>query len=391
MVRVCISVVAIVALAVAAGCGSDDTPPYQPEIRDWDDLRSVDYHLNKSFILMNDLDATTAGFEELAGESADGGMGWKPIGTSDKRFTGSFNGQGYEIRDVFVRRPEEGFVGLFGAVGEQGLVDNVGIVNANLSGEWAVGGLVGGNWGRVMNSCFSGTVSGDDSVGGLVGGNGGHVSNSHAIADVTGRWDVGGLVGGNDCSGTVEASHSAGTVIGEWAVGGLVGGSWGGAVYRSYSTSGVTGIDYVGGLVGDNQGIVSDSHSSGDVTGSWYVGGLVGYNDEGVVSKCYSAGSVTGDWHAGGLVGGNLGGSVSNSFWDNQASSMNESDGGVGKSTMEMRDISTFFDTTTEQLDQPWDIVAVSLAESDDAYIWNIVDGQTYPFLSWSSRQNPTA
>lgn len=385
MVRVCVSLVMIVLAAALLGCGSDGTPPYDPEIRDWYDLRSVDYHLNKSFILMNDLDATTAGYEELAGESANGGLGWKPIGTSDKRFTGSFVGQGYEIRNIFVQRPEEGFVGLFGAAGEQALIKSVGVANASLTGEWAVGGLVGGNWGRVMNSYFVGTVNGNDSVGGLVGGNAGHVSNSQAIANVAGRWDVGSLVGGNDSSGTVTSSCSAGNVIGEWAVGGLVGGSWGGAVYQSHSTSNVTGTDYVGGLVGDNQGTVSDSHSSGDVTGSWYVGGLVGYNDEGVVSKCYSAGSVAGDWHAGGLVGVNLGGSVSNSFWDQEASGMNESDGGVGRTTGEMMGITTFLDTTTGCLDLPWDIAAVPPGENDDNYTWNIVDGQTYPFLSWSS------
>jgi len=386
MVRVCISLIAIVLGAWVAGCASDDSPPYSPEIRDWHDLSAIEYHLGKSFVLMNDLDATTAGYEELAGESANGGMGWNPIGTSDKRFTGSFDGQGYEIRDVFVQRPENSFVGLFGAVGEQALIENIGVVNSSLTGEWAVGGLVGGNWGNVSNSYFRGTVAGDDSVGGLVGGNAGHVSTSHAIVTVTGSWDVGGLVGGNDSSGTVASSHSAGNVTGEWAVGGLVGGSWGGAVYRSYSTSSVTGTDYVGGLVGDNQGVVSNSHSSGSVTGSWYVGGLVGYNDGGIVSKSYSAGSVTGEWHAGGLVGGSEDGNVSNSFWDTEACHVQESDGGVGKSTMEMRDIATFLDTTTEQLDQPWDIVAVSLGESDDSYIWNTVDGQTYPFLSWSSR-----
>lgn len=113
--------------------------------------------------------------------------------------------------------------------------------------------------------------------------------------------------------------------------------------------------------------------------------GLVGYNDEGVVCRCYSAGSVTGDWHAGGLVGGNVGGSVSNSFWDNQASSMSESDGGAGRTTAEIMGITTFLDTTTGGLDLPWDIAAVPPGENDANYTWNIVDGDTYPFLSWSS------
>jgi hypothetical protein len=43
-----------------------------------------------------------------------------------------------------------------------------------------------------------------------------------------------------------------------------------------------------------------------------------------------------------------------------------------------MRNIATFRDTG-------WSIIAVGLNETDSAYIWNIVDGVTYPFLSWQS------
>jgi len=64
---------------------------------------------------------------------------------------------------------------------------------------------------------------------------------------------------------------------------------------------------------------------------------------------------------------------------------MEESDGGTGKTTAEMMDIATFTDTETEELDDPWDITAVALGETNPAYIWNIVNGQTYPFLSWQS------
>ena len=30
-----------------------------------------------------------------------------------------------------------------------------------------------------------------------------------------------------------------------------------------------------------------------------------------------------------------------------------------------------------------WNITAVALNQSNPAYIWNIVNGETYPFLSW--------
>jgi hypothetical protein len=53
---------------------------------------------------MNDLDAATPGYAELASPTANQGKGWQAIGTSDNRFTGSFDGQGYEIRDLFIDR-----------------------------------------------------------------------------------------------------------------------------------------------------------------------------------------------------------------------------------------------------------------------------------------------
>jgi hypothetical protein len=32
-----------------------------------------------------------------------------------------------------------------------------------------------------------------------------------------------------------------------------------------------------------------------------------------------------------------------------------------------------------------WNIINVALNETNPAYIWNIVDTETYPFLSWQS------
>jgi hypothetical protein len=83
-------------------------------------------------------------------------------------------------------------------------------------------------------------------------------------------------------------------------------------------------------------------------------------------------------------VGGNLSSTVTNSFWDTETSGQNISAGGEGKNTAEMKDFSTFTETETEGLDEPWDMVAVAdPGERNTNYIWNIVDDETYPFLSW--------
>ena len=79
------------------------------------------------------------------------------------------------------------------------------------------------------------------------------------------------------------------------------------------------------------------------------VGGLVGYSD-GYVAAC---------------------------FWDEESSALGESDGGKARTTAEMQDIATFSA-------EGWNIIAVaSPTKRNASYIWNIVDGQTYPFLSW--------
>ena len=149
------------------------------EIWDWYDLHAVRDNLGRSYLLMNDLDSTTAGYMELASEIANEGNGWQPIGTSGDPFTGSFDGQGYEIRDLFINRLDENEVGLFGLVDEGGIIKNVGVVNATVVAKQHVGGLVGNNSGTVSNSYFSGSVTGDQYVGGLVGVNEGTMSNSY--------------------------------------------------------------------------------------------------------------------------------------------------------------------------------------------------------------------
>ena len=381
LARLSILLTALALVAGTIGCGSAS----DLEIRNWHDLYAIRDNLDGHYLLMNDLDSTTAGYAEFVNSEANQGKGWQPIGTSDDPFRGTFDGQGYEIVDVFINRPDESPVGLFGAVDVEGVIQNVKVVNVNVVGEWAVGGLVGENWGDVYNSYSDGAVSGTDCIGGLVGGNAGSVSSCCSAANVTGHWDVGGLAGCSDSYGTVSNSYSVGNVTGEWAVGGLMGGNLGGIVDKSYSTGGVTGEDYVGGLTGDNQGTLSNSYSSSSVTGEWYVGGLVGDNDSsGIVTDCYASGSVTGLSFAGGLVGSNWG-AVSNSFWNIETSGMTESDGGMGKTTAAMQNIITFTDTATEGLDNPWDITAVAPGETNNAFTWNIVVGQTHPFLSWQT------
>ena len=373
MKGVVISWLVLALVAGMAGCGPvpgpitpipDPGPSLDLEIRTWYDLDAVGDNLAGHHRLMNDLDATTDGYGELAGPTANGGKGWQPVGAWDPydyhrylEFTGTFDGHGYEIRDLFINRPDEYAVGLFGVVDEGGVIKDVGVVNVAVTGERTVGGLVASNGGSVSNCYSGGSVRGSFGVGGLVGGNWGTVSNSYSDVSVAcDHLEVGGLVGGN--WGSINNSYSAGSVGG-----------------GSGEISGK-----VGGLVGLNEGIVNNSYSTGSVTGNEWVGGLVGKNQQGgAINNSYSCGSVSGISHAGGLVGYTYGGAtVSNSFWDIETSGQAASDGGTGKTTAQVQDINTF-------VEAEWDMIAVDKGETNHANTWNIVDGQTYPFLSWQS------
>jgi len=311
--------VTLIAGMVACGGGSTSTI----HVRDWYELSGIRYKPDCDVILMNDLDSTTSGYEQEAGPTANEGKGWQPI----QYFAGTFDGQGYEIRDLFVYRPEGWQVGLFGASG--GVIINIGVVDCNVTGSQYVGGLAGTS--DTVSNCYAtGTVTGDEVVGGLVGWHtDGTVTNCYATANVAGNYS-GGLVGVNgemwlsggleelddSDSVSISASYSTGSVTGSDCVGGLVGENYLSSVSNSHSSANVTGESRVGGLVGFSTGDVIDSYATGSVTGTYKVGGLVGRSWGGPIIDSYSTGSVTGSDCVGGLVGENYLGTVSNSYYN---------------------------------------------------------------------------
>ncbi|THE64687.1 hypothetical protein D8Y22_11835 [Salinadaptatus halalkaliphilus] len=323
-----------------AGNGSA-TDPYV--IEDWDHLDNVRENLDSEFVLANDLDQETEGYDDVASETANGGDGFEPIGEDGNEFTGTFDGQGNEIVGLFIGRSPGTFdgVGLFGNT-DGALITEVALedVDVNSDDQFA-GGLVGDNDGTITGSSVTGTVNGDSDVGGLVGrSGGGTITESHASGIVTGSEVVGGLLGHN--GGAIEKSSATGDVTGsDDFVGGLVG--RGGTITESHATGTVIGDQYVGGLVGDS-GDVTKSYATGDVTGTEAVGGLVGGN-AGDVTESYATSTVNGsDSEVGGLVGDNEYGEVSESYWDDEAAAVIEagveqdelSDGGEPLETDEM-------------------------------------------------------
>lgn len=116
---------------------------------------------------------------------------------------------------------------------------------------------------------------------------------------------AGGLCGALD-SGLIEGCFSSGSVSGVSFVGGLVG--WlrkSSRAVNCYSSAVVNGSQWVGGLIGSNdRSFVIGCHSSYEVHGTYrYIGGLLGNIYYGSVSKSYTTSRVLGNTRSGGFVG----------------------------------------------------------------------------------------
>ena len=340
------------------------TDPYQiGSVQDLADLANdVNYngndHSGEWFILTADID--------LSGTSYSSGVGWTPIGSHTNNFSGNFDGNGHTVSNLFINTTGS-YIGLFGQ-STNGIIENLGVVNADVTGASDVGGLVGYATNCTIENCYAtGTVTGNGYyVGGVVGIkiNGSIVENCYNTSDVTGAGYyvggvngsgngtivncynigavkgsgtyVGGVVGGN--AGTVENCYNTGTVTGSGNnVGGITGlNDTGGTVENCYNTGAVslTGSgSTVGGVVGVNNSTVENCYNAGVVTltgGGSYVGGVVGLNSNGTVENCYNAGDVTGSGNSvGGVVGYNPNGTTENCYNTGDVTSSGSSVGGV--------------------------------------------------------------
>ena len=220
------------------------------------------------------------------------GEGWTPIGTQSNPFSGTFNGNGYVVSNLYIDTTAsiEG-VGLFGSARD---ISNLGVENAYVNAPNANRvGIVAGNKTSslsaiTLTNCYStGEVSGDTWVGGIAGGNAG-ANACYSTADVTGGGYVGGVISG----GTVSKCFSTGNVTGISNVGGVAGSS----VYTSncYSTGRVSGNRNVGGIVGEQHGEFSNCYVLGrsDDLDGVFVG--IASIRPGTLTNCYYSSYYTG-------------------------------------------------------------------------------------------------
>ncbi|WP_016778653.1 InlB B-repeat-containing protein [Anaerophaga thermohalophila] len=231
----------------AGGDGSSGNPYQISEPYQLDNVRKFlgSSHSDKYFVLTNDIDMSSYLAEEGAGYND--GKGWNPIGPNyDNSFRGKFDGQGFAIENLWINRPTEQYVGLFGYVYgyPSGYIKNLEIINTNIQGDYFVGTLAGAiYYSGISNIVAKGTINAQRYyVGGLTGENLCSISNCFVDVDVSSgsSSSIGAVIG--RMRGNIVNTISFGSVAGNTSRG-LTGSYSQGSVINSYwdiETSGQT-------------------------------------------------------------------------------------------------------------------------------------------------------
>ena len=444
------------------GDGSVENPF---QIEDYEDLKAIgkgDYLYASNYVVTADIDASPSAHEMCDGGSCNGfiSIGKKKDAAGSYSFNGNIDGRNHTIRNLNIWLPCEddvGFISILngsvvnldfdrlnvtGRVSEAnyvggvaallyGNVVNVHVTNAFVQGHYNVGGIAGRLYGdaTLKDASFQGEVIGQRYVGGLVGESNGIIDNVSSLVNITATsYDVGGIVGYINKRG-VRRAFSRGTIMGDAAnVGGIAGKSYDGFVVECVSMMDLMHSHLgkfesdIGGIVGENEGLIAESYFIGNVEGGWNVGGVAGSNED-TLRNVYAIGTVKGDSIVGGLVGKNyrnsensyivnsytvsvvkgdsaIGGlvgvnegKVGYSYWNTEISGLDTSAGGTGLTTARMMQFSSYagWDTLGYReyeyvqrdscdgyaLDSGW----CYRLKDEMVHYWDIEEGKSFPYL----------
>lgn len=337
--------------------------------------------LSYNYVLKNDIDAS--GLVDPAGNST-----YNTIGSGNTAFTGTFDGDGHTIVGLQANG------GLFGKLGSGAVVKDINIVSSVFTGKDTgasvgavaaennggkisgvsgygntvkgsggyIGGLVGKNYGGISNSDDQSTViAGADTVaGGIAGINGGtfdwsnfeakigYIENVQSNSAVTtaglsagqSASNLGGIVGINekhelsvlgpemDTDINNASAHGVTGKSGSTKTSGGIVGTNNGKLTNVYNESIIHGSEAIGGIAGTNVMVDQDDMFASQPTlenianaveiigdaGSQNVGGLVGMQDHATTNQGRNTGAITGCTNVGGMVGYNTAASYLNNL-----------------------------------------------------------------------------
>lgn len=208
-----------------------------------------------------------------------------------------------------------------------GTVSNCSVSGTVTSNSNYVGGIVGYNFGTVEGCQNSAKVTGVSKVGGIVGYNNRDNDTQAFVSDctnteaVSGTTEVGGIAGYS--YGNISGCSNSGSVTGSSNyVGGIAGcsttksGLLGASTTNCNNSGNVTGNgNCIGGITGRNDGTISGCKNTGTIEGVDFVGGITGNNNQegsgdGMLKNCINSGAIIGAGAIGGIAGENVSGAT---------------------------------------------------------------------------------
>ncbi len=336
-----ISAETVKASSYAGGDGTKASPFQISNLAELRRLSETPSDWDKHFIQVADIDLSdsknwNAEKGDIPPAPPEANMGFSPIGVFTQPFTGSYNGNGFEISNLYINRnaPEKvrgiisyrDYVGLFGLI-EGAFIQNVNLTNVSITGGDSAGALIGmavtgyENRGqdeiapKVFNCTSSGTITDSRLAGGLIGKSEACINNSHSSCTLLNIDRAGGLIGEQYFTSITNSSSTGSIETSGVCAGGLIGILYGDNVINCYSTGELTmeaslnpGEPQVqqicGGLIGISSvySTVKNCFSSRNCQSAGVAGGLVG-SFAGKILNSYSSGNISGDSGVGGLIG----------------------------------------------------------------------------------------
>lgn len=272
--------------------------------------------------------------------------GWMPIGKSETNsFQGCYDGNGHKVSGMFINRPGQSGVGLFGVL-YNAVVKNLVLDGISVVGDGAVGGVAGAVRGDgekmcvslvsncKISNCSSSVIKGSTGVGGIIGMTDAgtrvridscSVSSNTSISCT--HYGVGGILGAGVTRSAVSITNCKNNAAISGALvnlGGIVGGADTLQVISCSNYGDVTAVLSgeqnalaTGGIAGGS-GVANfiGAHNYGSISGYKGVGGIVGStlvtsNDDGsnavynnvYIQSSHNKGKISGHMMVGGLCG----------------------------------------------------------------------------------------
>ena len=271
-----------------AGAGTEDSPYELYNANDLAWYRDLVNAGNDTACakLMADIDMSSVCHAASDGQEE---LSWKPISTTENVWSGTFDGNGKTISNLYYNNNgvDHVYGGLFGYAG--GTFKNLTFENAKvvIQGTYNFGGILV----AFANQAIIKNIDTDAKCsiqGAYVGGIAGYLLESKIQdcvnrATLTGTYNLGGICAQffSKSNNSVSRCINLGSVTGSLScLGGILGILTGGKVENCVNYALVKGIDYgssVGGVIGNcNGGTVENCANYANVQGSYFIGGIVG-------------------------------------------------------------------------------------------------------------------